>query len=1185
MSVTYSFSTTLILPTGDEFTCMDVGEASMPLILTFPEVTASRGSPWFSIDSYDDLVITSDDGASSSLEFDLSLQPDHTFETTFKPSALPEDLSKLDLYRFFIGTYDQQDNAGGILLSKSGIALLASFGTSALVLPGSQDLLTEGETYYTLRLVVEGTSDTMYLYLTKTSDLPLTGHQLRYTTAAPSTPSGVPDSIRVEIIGQSTRAVVGKFSSFRACCNQALVPNRRPIADAGNDQTANVGSAVTYDGMASYDPERAPLTYKWSLVDAPEVSRYRISGTDGSTSDDGDVDGFTDIFNGGTDVFSEDNAPLLQPGDALLVEGTVYEVSTDRWTLNTSTGKYERDTLTWDDDEIVITTDTLPDDLSGVAWDVFHSATFFNDRTQPTTSAIPDISGLYYVQLVVNDGSLDSLPTTVLLNVSQTSVALGCIPDLSWIWNLLGDFWNLLEDREIIETFWSGFAQAAAAQLLTAWQIDYNKSLIDIQRVFQRRWLGYDTRDIDDPTTASVRIIRGPIFSSDLAAGANVDGLTLQLVLDASAVQIVTFSGANPISLSDIVDQINEQMGFGTAATKLAAAVTKGASQYLTLDYALLLRIRPGGTANSTLGFSATEYTQNDLRGSLGSALSPTRLTSFEATDPPVLDFDEQGVVAGDLLVTYGQGYVIVKTAAESASPYTEMRGLTLESDLPDPTDPITPPGPWIIPSIVVSEEIDFESRLVMPGDIARFEVKLRTTRTTREVACEVVAVNGYGLGFDPAPLLESYAGSPNLYETRFLGTKHVKYIPVDDLVLEIPRLQQTIKDPPSTLAQNVDYVIEKVGDQNAISLSSGTFTYLDPPPDILWAEITYLDNRPTIEANFGRMVNFTIEGLETRTDDLDYLSAVRGLWWAYFGGPSLYKVKVGAQILLGLPFSEADGMITSVEPNFSATEGRIIIQDTYQTNIVRTYYYPLAAGLATNDATGLPYVEGDTVAMFAPLSGGVEVEDWVSDPAWLQSYVAQHQMLELDKYFRFLIRADVDTFNLTNLIFAQDFVKKIKPAYTWPLFVMLKKLPTTEVDVADTITMKVKLALSDTFCSRIESGSYRWDDTDESGNWTHQYDPVTPPPAWIHDTHRLCPDDLLWVAISYIHPGGAGWFFDTIWSYDDGDTDGDLVSEDKVPLSGPDSLSPAPYGPLVGVITHDAAVTAGTYHRERWMK
>jgi len=213
---------------------------------------------------------------------------------------------------------------------------------------------------------------------------------------------------------------------------------------------------------------------------------------------------------------------------------------------------------------------------------------------------------------------------------------------------------------------------------------------------------------------------------------------------------------------------------------------------------------------------------------------------------------------------------------------------------------------------------------------------------------------------------------------------------------------------------------------------------------------------------------------------------------------------------------------------------------------------------------------------MFAPLSCGVEVYDFVENPEWMHKYVAQYKFTELDKFFWFLVRADVDTFNMVNLVFAQDFIRKIKPHYTYPLVVMLKKLAPIEVDVMDKLSMRVDLFLADTFCSQFETGAYRWDDSDESGNWNHAYDEATPPPQFVHDTHRICPVEDLWVHIYYIHPGGAGWFFDTIWAYDDGG------GRDRLALHGPDHLPPAPYGPAVGIITHDATVTAGTYHRIR---
>ena len=167
MSVTYSFTTILATPVGAEFDCLEVDEASMPQVLLLDEVTASRGAPHFAIDGNDDLVIYSDDGVLSQLSIELPLGEKHTFETTFIPSQLPNSLSDLDQYRFFIGTYDRQDNASGVLLSRGGIALVAYFGSSALILPGSQDIFEEG-TQYTLRLVVDGEENLMHLYVTET---------------------------------------------------------------------------------------------------------------------------------------------------------------------------------------------------------------------------------------------------------------------------------------------------------------------------------------------------------------------------------------------------------------------------------------------------------------------------------------------------------------------------------------------------------------------------------------------------------------------------------------------------------------------------------------------------------------------------------------------------------------------------------------------------------------------------------------------------------------------------------------------------------------------------------------------------------------------------------------------------------------------------------------------------------
>lgn len=116
----------------------------------------------------------------------------------------------------------------------------------------------------------------------------------------------------------------------------------------------------------------------------------------------------------------------------------------------------------------------------------------------PDSSVItfaPDITGFYEVQLVVDDGSIDSDPFTAGVDVSVIVVPnnKGITPDASFIWNYLSDFWSRVEERAKFEVFWSTAIQIVSAELLKQYQYDYNKSIRDIQKVFQKRWIHYSS--------------------------------------------------------------------------------------------------------------------------------------------------------------------------------------------------------------------------------------------------------------------------------------------------------------------------------------------------------------------------------------------------------------------------------------------------------------------------------------------------------------------------------------------------------------------------------------------------------------------------------------------------------------------------------------------------------------------
>jgi hypothetical protein len=804
----------------------------------------------------------------------------------------------------------------------------------------------------------------------------------------------------------------------------------------------------------------------------------------------------------------------------------------------------------------------------------------------PQPTFVPDVSGLYGIQLVVNDGYLDSLVEQGLVNISQSNVPFGYIPDVNFIWDYLSDAWELYNDRDPITTIWSGFSQVAANLLLTAWQLDYAKSLVDIERLFQRRWLDYHTL-YEEPTLdrddIKLKIIRGPIVSTEFASLSTTvnfsTGCTLLVAKDGDAQKTINLLGS--LTSQEIVDKINIDMGERSAKYKTASVETEAGKYYVVLrnDDGLVV-LDKDGTANSLLGFSTTTDTQNDLSGSGGSLIE----TAFIVTDP-IVQFSSSVIERGDLLALE-VGHEVLKVAG--------IKGLSLKSSATSTTTS------WIVTSSITSVSTNFTEELVQSGDVLILELRAIGDPKQERVLCEVLGAQDKVVGFDARPLLEKVRGKLEDYEVSLFGIQRVNAIPINEMVDKIPRLQEIILDPPDFLTQNRDYTITTDdNDVRGIHFKSGIYSFSNPPPDILWAEITFLDNKQMIEDNFGKPAGFLVEHLDEKTEDLDYLSAVRGLWYAYFNGPSLWSVRVGIQILLGLPFAEVDGEIVDINNTFNAKQFRVLVQDKADATITRSYFIVRNMNfeedgismIADNPVTGVPYVVGDSIGQFSPLSKGVELLDWVNSEEWWKGYAGQGDFLEVEKFFKFMVRADIDVFSITNLVFAMDFVKKIKPHYDYPMWVVFKRLPGDTISVTDPDVLEklgtLHLVDHPTCAKQITDqgtgGAYRFDDTDESGNYNWAFDGVphgapSSKPEFLYDKKSLCPEERV-VGIMSALWGGGIFPFDWLWAFDDGG------GMDDVALSGPLPSPPpsgGPYGPLVGVIQFDTPYPAGWYTRSK---
>jgi len=122
------------------------------------------------------------------------------------------------------------------------------------------------------------------------------------------------------------------------------------------------------------------------------------------------------------------------------------------------------------------------------------AALLIHDTTDGASVTLrPDVLGPYTVQLIVSTSSRSSEPVTATAYVQATLVPYTSrvIPDGKFPFKVLGDFWNLIDDKAAFPILWSGQTQLMASDLLRLFQYEYGRSINNIQPWFRRRWLSY----------------------------------------------------------------------------------------------------------------------------------------------------------------------------------------------------------------------------------------------------------------------------------------------------------------------------------------------------------------------------------------------------------------------------------------------------------------------------------------------------------------------------------------------------------------------------------------------------------------------------------------------------------------------------------------------------------------------
>ena len=205
------------------------------------------------------------------------------------------------------------------------------------------------------------------------------------------------------------------FITLVACgdIEEAALPSSAPVANAGADQTPLLGNTVTLDGSASSDVDGDLLTYSWSFISKPAGSTAALSDPavvrpTFVMDQYGDYvaqlivsDSTEDSAPDTVTISTNNSAPVANAGaDQTQIVGGLVILD------GSASGDVDGDVLTYR--------------WSYVSLPIGSTAFLFDsEAVQPFFDI--DVSGDYVVQLIVNDGMVDSVADTVTISTTNSA--------------------------------------------------------------------------------------------------------------------------------------------------------------------------------------------------------------------------------------------------------------------------------------------------------------------------------------------------------------------------------------------------------------------------------------------------------------------------------------------------------------------------------------------------------------------------------------------------------------------------------------------------------------------------------------------------------------------------------------------------------------------------------------------
>ena len=278
------------------------------------------------------------------------------------------------------------------------------------------------------------------------------------------------------------------------------------------------------------------------------------------------------------------------------------------------------------------------------------------------------------------------------------------------------------------------------------------------------------------------------------------------------------------------------------------------------------------------------------------------------------------------------------------------------------------------------------------------------------------------------------------------------------DGVAEIPELKTFIREESS---DKIGALILYSGTDYELSKDKKTISFLEEPPEHLWAKRTQIDDE-TPWNNFGFLMNIYDKNTP------QYIAILQGLWFAFWNGPKPENLKRALYLLFTLPVAATYSTVTRV------TETEIELLD--RTGEIAIHKIP--SGLNSLVTVG------QEIDPRTPLVDGVDVFDKINNPGFITTEIGRANIqrfltenatrgpgedtdetkaLRMLEEHTFLPQISVDAFispdiNLANV---KTFLEAIKPLHKTFLFQVIVGTFLDVLGLDDSIGMDISMNIT----------------------------------------------------------------------------------------------------------------------------